>query len=112
MKIAKSKIDQIIKEETAKLLKEAYDMPDASEWDREPSPMHSTIDTSNIGQQPIRSDMHAAAERLMDIYHDDGIEVVDQEYLEVHYPSGDIETYRNEDDAEQDIELRQKEGRL
>jgi regulator of protease activity HflC (stomatin/prohibitin superfamily) len=93
-------------------LKEAYDMPDASEWDREPSPMHSTIDTSNIGQQPIRSDMHAAAERLMDIYHDDGIEVVDQEYLEVHYPSGDIETYRNEDDAEQDIELRQKEGRL
>ena len=117
MKLTKTKLKQIIKEEISKVLSEAYDMPD-SDYDYVPSPPHSKpLGAHGIGQQPIRSEMHASAERLMDMYHDIGIEVETktdhgQEYLEVHYPGGDVEMYRNEDDAEQDIELRQKEGGL
>ena len=117
MKITKRHVKRIIKEELIKLLNEAYDTPD-SDHDYVPSPPHSKpLGAHGIGQQPIRSEMHASAERLMDMYHDIGIEVETktdhgQEYLEVHYPGGDVEMYRNEDDAEQDIELRQKEGGL
>lgn len=117
MKLTKTKLKQIIKEELIKLLNEAYDTPD-SDYDYVPSPPHSKPPGAHsIGQQPIRSEMHASAERLMDMYHHIGIEVetktvYGQEYLEVRYPGGDVETYRNEDDAEDEIKLRQKKGGL
>ena len=111
MKLTKTKLKQIIKEELNRVLSEAYDMPDPDDRDREPSPKHSTIDTSNIGQAPILSDMHDAAERLMDMYHHEGIKVKvvshkGKDFLKVAYANKDVKYFESEEEAEQDISRR------
>ena len=111
MKLTKTKLKRIIKEELNRVLSEAYDMPDPDDRDREPSPKHSTIDTSNIGQAPILSDMHDAALRLADMYHHEGVEVEvvslnGEDHLKVTYANEDVKYFESEEEAEQDISRR------
>tara|TARA_Y100000296_G_scaffold84049_1_gene116395 strand:- start:270 stop:719 length:450 start_codon:yes stop_codon:yes gene_type:complete len=122
MKLTKTKLKQIIKEELNKVLSEAYRPPGVgrgipSDWDSgdlSRGPFSQPTLRHGWPEAPDMSDMQHAAERLMDMYHHEGIEVEvvslkGKDHLKVTY-SGDFQGrgggeyyFESEEDAEKDI---------